>query len=195
MTSNNTPEPQDRAAHGRTASSRVSTRGCATSFSTARSSTRCAIGRIEPAARVVEKVEQHRVQHGEAIAAERAILPARLPGLALESPRIVVKPRGLPLRHGLKLYLLRGAVAPHRPGGIGLRRREAGARLAKFAALCRLGTARYPGLSAALFADPRFGGFCISGVCFKPFGSYDTPHDSIRAARRACIKMQGVSTR
>src|SRR5271163_4828159 len=70
-------------------------------------------GRIKRAAGVIQKVEQQRMKYGEAVAADRSILKSGLPGLALESPRVMPELAGLTLRDRLKLYLLGGAVAPH----------------------------------------------------------------------------------
>ena len=75
--------------------------------------------RIKPAGRIVEAVEDQRVQHGEAVASECAVLLAWPARAAFEVARAVLQLDGDLLRHRLPLHRLRGAVAPARGGGIG----------------------------------------------------------------------------
>lgn len=80
------------------------------------------IRRIEAVAGLIQEIEDQRMEHGKAVAAKGAVLAIRPPGPALEIAGTVPEPgRGL-FRGRLKPHLGRGAVAPDRPGGIGLRR-------------------------------------------------------------------------
>lgn len=79
---------------------------------------------IEPSGAEAKEIEDERVQHGEAIAAEDAAVLAGPAGLAVEGARPMVEPHRLPLGQRLELHLAGDAAGPDWGRRIGLEVKE-----------------------------------------------------------------------
>jgi hypothetical protein len=87
----------------------------------------CGLAGIEPPGLEIEKIEDETFEHARAVAADRPVLPSGLSRHAFESAGLVPDANRLLFGQGVEFHIGRGAVVPHRRGGIGAGQGYAGA--------------------------------------------------------------------